>query len=384
MKKMNAELAVPRFTAIMSQEKKSVGITETFIQSVGELVLENGSVISPLEIAYETYGQLNSDKSNAILVCHALSGDAHAAGYHKDSVKPGWWEDYVGPGKAFDTDKYYIISTNVIGGCKGSSGPLSINPKTGKPYSSSFPFVSISDMVNAQKKLIEFLGIEKLYCVAGGSMGGMQVLQWAVGYPGMMKKAICLASAAEHSAQQIAFNEVGRQAIMYDPNWNEGNFEKAPKKGLALARMVGHITYLSDEVMRDKFGRKPPKGNIQSTDFAVGSYLIYQGESFVDRFDANSYIYVTKALDHFSLGRGRELAQNLASVKCEFLVIAYNSDWLYPTYQSREIVKALEVNAIPVTFCEIDFPKGHDSFLIYNKEQHHLIYHFLGKENEVY
>ncbi|HNF27858.1 MAG TPA: alpha/beta fold hydrolase, partial [Leptospiraceae bacterium] len=202
----------------MSQEKKSVGITETFIQSVGELVLENGSVISPLEIAYETYGQLNSDKSNAILVCHALSGDAHAAGYHKDSVKPGWWEDYVGPGKAFDTDKYYIISTNVIGGCKGSSGPLSINPKTGKPYSSSFPFVSISDMVNAQKKLIEFLGIEKLYCVAGGSMGGMQVLQWAVGYPGMMKKAICLASAAEHSAQQIAFNEVGRQAIMYDPN----------------------------------------------------------------------------------------------------------------------------------------------------------------------
>jgi len=357
--------------------KASVGIVETKIATLGELVLESGAVI-PLEIAYETYGELNSNKDNAILICHALSGDAHAAGYHVNAQKPGWWEDYIGPKKAFDTERYFIISSNVIGGCKGSSGPLTINPKTGKPYHSSFPFVSIADMVNAQKKLLDYLEIPRLHCVAGGSMGGMQALQWTVSYPNFMKKCIVLASTAEHSAQQIAFNEVGRQAIMSDPNWKDGDYgDNPPKKGLALARMVGHITYLSDESMREKFGRNPPRGNIKNSEFAVGSYLVYQGESFVDRFDANSYIYVTKALDHFSLGRGQELSKNLSVVECEFLIIAYSSDWLYPPYQSREIVKALEVNAIPVSFCEINFSKGHDSFLIYNPEQEHLIYHFL-------
>lgn len=357
--------------------KASLGTVETQIAILGDFTLESGSII-PLEIAYETYGQLNPNSDNAILVCHALSGDAHAAGFHLKEERPGWWNEYIGPGKAFDTDKYFVISSNVVGGCKGSSGPLTINPKTAKPYNSSFPFVSIGDMVNAQKKLVEYLGIQKLFCVAGGSMGGMQALQWTVAYPDSMSKCIILASTAEHSAQQIAFNEVGRQAIMSDPNWNDGDYGiHPPKKGLALARMVGHITYLSDESMRDKFGRNPPRGNIKNSEFAVGSYLVYQGESFVDRFDANSYIYVTKALDHFSLGKGKELAKNLSGVKCDFLVIAYNSDWLYPPYQSREIAKALEVNAIPVSFCEINFSKGHDSFLIYNHEQEHLIHHFL-------
>jgi homoserine O-acetyltransferase/O-succinyltransferase len=357
----------------------SIGIVQTKIATLGEITLENGSVIPNLEIAYETYGSLNSERTNAILVCHALSGDAHAAGFHEENSKPGWWNEYIGSEKAFDTNQYFVISSNVIGGCMGSSGPLSINPKTNKPYYSSFPFVSIGDMVQAQKKLIDYLGILELYCVAGGSMGGMQVLEWAVTYPNIVKKCIVLASSSEHSAQQIAFNEVGRQAILSDSNWRDGFYDgnDPPKKGLALARMVGHITYLSDESMREKFGRKPPRGNIQNTDFAVGSYLVYQGESFVDRFDANSYIYVTKALDHYSLGRGRELAKNLANVQSEFLVIAYNSDWLYPPYQSLEIVKALEVNAIPVSYCEINFSKGHDSFLIFNEEQHHLIYHFL-------
>jgi homoserine O-acetyltransferase/O-succinyltransferase len=362
----------------MKNFENSVGLVETKIQLLGELILENGSTLSPLEIAYETYGELSANKDNAILICHALSGDAHAAGFLPNTEKPGWWEDYIGPGKSFDTNKYFVISSNVIGGCKGSSGPTSINPKTGKPFGSSFPFVSITDMVNAQKKLIESLGIEKLFCVAGGSMGGMQALQWSVSFPEHFIKCIVIASTSEHSAQQISFNEVGRQAILSDPNWNNGEYgDNPPKKGLALARMVGHITYLSDESMREKFGRQPPKGNIKTTDFAVGSYLLYQGETFVDRFDANSYIYVTKALDHFSLGKGRILSENLSGVKAEFLIIAYSSDWLYPPYQSREIAKALEVNATPVTFCEINFSKGHDSFLIYNQEQSNSIKHFL-------
>ena len=362
----------------MSTRSGSIGSVETKLVTIDNLILEGGFELSPLEIAYETYGTLSENKDNAILVCHALSGDAHAAGVHEKTNKNGWWDEYIGPGKPLDTNKYYIISSNVIGGCMGSSGPKSINPKTGKAYQSGFPFVSISDMVNAQKKLIEYLGITKLFCVTGGSMGGMQALQWSVSYPDLLEKCIILATTSEHSALQISFNEVGRQAIQTDPNWNNGEYgENNPKIGLALARMLGHITYLSDESMREKFGRKPPRGNIKNTDFAVGSYLLYQGENFVDRFDANSYIYVTKALDHFSLGRGKELTIALSSVKAEFLVIAFTSDWLYPPYQSREIVRSLEVNMVPVTFCEINFSKGHDSFLIYNQEQAHLIHHFL-------
>ncbi|MCB1189056.1 MAG: homoserine O-acetyltransferase [Leptospiraceae bacterium] len=356
----------------------SVGIVETKIAKFDKIQLENGPEISPLEVAYETYGELSKEKDNAILICHALSGDAHAAGFHKNEKRPGWWDAYIGPGKAFDTNRYFVIGTNVLGGCRGTTGPTSINVKTGKPYGASFPFVSIMDMVNAQYMLVKSFGIEKLFCVAGGSMGGMQAVQWTVSYPDFVKNCISIATTSEHSAQQIAFNEVSRQAIIADPNWNNGEYgETPPKKGLALARMIGHVTYLSDEVMREKFGRKPPKGNIKTTDFAVGSYLIYQGESFVDRFDANSYIYVTKALDHFSLGRGKELSKNLSVVKASFLVIAYSSDWLYPSYQSREIARSLEANALPVTFCEIKYSKGHDSFLLPNTEQAHLIHYFL-------
>ncbi len=360
-------------------DPKSVGIIETKIAKFDSLALDNGETIEPLEIAYETYGTLSSNKDNAILVCHALSGDAHAAGYHEGEKKPGWWDFYIGPDKAFDTNKYFVISTNVIGGCKGSSGPLSINGKTGKPFKSSFPFVSIHDMVRAEERLVSSFGIERLFAVAGGSMGGMQALEWSVAYPDKVLNCIVMASTSEHSAQQIAFNEVGRQAILSDPFWNDGDYseDSKPSKGLALARMMGHITYLSDAMMREKFGRKPPKGNIKSTDFAVGSYLIYQGESFVDRFDANSYIYVTKALDHYSLGLGKELTKALSNVRARYLVIAYTSDWLYPPYQSEEIVKALEVNAIPVTFLELNNPAGHDSFLLPSEEQASVLQDFL-------
>lgn len=350
----------------------------TVVVNLGSLLLQGGETISPLEIAYETYGTLNPRKDNAILVCHALSGDAHAAGVHPKTEKKGWWYEYIGRGKAFDTEKYFVISSNVIGGCMGSSGPKSMNPLTGQPYQSTFPFVSIADMVNAQKKLIEYLGIEKLFCVAGGSMGGMQALQWSVSYPDSMEKCIIIASTAQHSAQQIAFNEVGRMAIQKDPNWNNGMYgDNIPRNGLALARMYSHITYLSDDIMRERFGRNPPKGSISNTDFHVGSFLIRQGESFVDRFDANSYIYVTKALDHYSLGSDKELTQNLAGVKAEFLVIAFSSDWLYPPSQSREIVKSLEVNFAPVTFCEINSSKGHDSFLVKDDHQSDVIRNFL-------
>jgi homoserine O-acetyltransferase len=362
------------------QDPGSVGFVETQKVVLENLSLENGEVLQPLEIAFETYGELNPDKSNAILVCHALSGDAHAAGFHPGDKRAGWWDFYIGPGKALDTQKYFVISSNVIGGCMGSSGPLSLNPKTGLPFKSTFPFVSIADMVKAQKKLIDHLGIQKLYAVCGGSMGGMQALQWAVSYPEALENCIVMASTSEHSAQQIAFNEVGRQAIMADPNWNNGDYSEnnKPGKGLSIARMVGHVTYLSDQLMRQKFGRKPPKGNIKNTDFAVGSYLIYQGESFVDRFDANSYIYVTKALDHFSLGTGPELTQSLSLAKARFLILAYSSDWLYPPYQSREIVKSLEVNCIPVAYCELETKAGHDSFLLPSEDQNKVLKGFLN------
>lgn len=377
---------MPTPEKLESTDPQSVGIVETKVLSFDSLTLDNGETIVPLEIAYETYGELSPKKDNAILVCHALSGDAHAAGFHPGDKKPGYWDYYIGPGKAFDTNHYFVISSNVIGGCKGSSGPLSTNPKTGLPYKSAFPFVSIADMVNAQEKLVSHFGIQQLFAVVGGSMGGMQALQWSVAHPERLRNCIVMASTSEHSAQQIAFNEVGRQAILSDPNWNNGVYENhnRPSKGLALARMVGHITYLSDEMMREKFGRNPPKGNIQSADFAVGSYLIHQGESFVDRFDANSYIYVTKALDHYSLGTGKELTKALAAVKCRFLVVAYTSDWLYPPYQSEEIVKSLEVNAIPVSFVELNNPAGHDSFLLPSLEQDSILRDFLSSTDEGY
>ncbi len=347
-----------------------------------EFLLESGIILKDLKIAYETYGELNPDKDNAVLVCHALSGDAHAAGFKRGEKKPGWWDDMIGPGKAFDTDKFFVICSNVIGGCRGSSGPNSVNPATGKPYGLSFPLVSIRDMVRAQKQLMDFLGIQRLVAVSGGSMGGMQALQWSVEYPDMVASCIPIATTYKHSAQQIAFDEVGRQAIMADPAWNGGDYyeKNHPSSGLAVARMIGHITYMSDSSMENKFGRvlkKEKLGYEFATEFEVEGYLRYRGDSFVKRFDANSYLYITKAMDYFDMQKDRSLSFVFKNVKARFLVIAFSSDWLYPPYQSKEVVRALKMNGVDVTYCEISSDYGHDAFLLEFKEETKLIGHFI-------
>ncbi len=349
-----------------------------------KFILESGVKLPELKIAYETYGELNKEKTNAVLICHALSGDAHASGYHSEAKKPGWWDPMIGPGKAFDTDKYFVICSNVIGGCKGSSGPNSINPDTGKPYGLSFPIVSIRDMANAQKKLIDFFGIEKLLSICGGSMGGMQALQMTLDYSENVISCIPIATAHKHSAQQIAFDEVGRQAIMADPAWNGGDYYNSehPVRGLAVARMVGHVTYMSDESMNQKFGRmlkKKKLGYEFSTEFEVEGYLRYRGDNFVKRFDANSYLYMTKAMDYFDLQKDKKLAHVFKDLKARFLVIAFSSDWLYPPSQSKDIVRALKMNGIDVTYCEISSNHGHDAFLLEFDEETKLIKHFLQK-----
>jgi len=347
-----------------------------------KFVLESGIELKGLKLAYEAYGELNSKKTNAVLVCHALSGDAHAAGYHPGEKKPGWWDEMIGPGKAFDTDKYYVICSNVVGGCKGSSGPNSIDPSTGKPYGLSFPIVSIKDMVDAQKELVEHLGIEKLLAVCGGSMGGLQALQWAVSYPEMTFSCMPIATTYKHSAQQIAFDEVGRQAIMSDPAWNGGDYyeKEHPSAGLAVARMIGHITYMSNDSMEKKFGRmlkKEKLGYEFSTEFEIEGYLRYRSDSFVKRFDANSYLYLTKAMDYFDIQKNNSLQQTFKEVKTRFLIIAFSSDWLYPPFQSKEISKALKMNGINVTYCEISSEYGHDAFLLEFEEETKLVKHFL-------
>ena len=349
------------------------------------LSLDCGEALAPVEVAYETYGTLNASKSNAILILHALSGDAHAAGVSHETGKPGWWDSMIGPGKGFDTDKYFIVCSNVLGGCRGTTGPSSINPATGCPYALSFPGITIRDMVRLQKMLIDHLGVERLLAVTGGSMGGMQTLEWAVSYPEMVAATIPIATTARHSAQQIAFNEVGRQAIMADPDWSEGNYygKKPPARGLAVARMVGHITYMSDESMREKFGRRLRDrlayGFDFSIDFEVESYLRHRGNQFVDRFDANSYLYITKAMDYFDLSNG---AQSLGSVlertKARFLVISFTSDWLYPSYQSLEIVNALRSRNRDVAYCELPSNYGHDAFLVEVGEQTEIVRGFLA------
>ncbi|MDD5238525.1 MAG: homoserine O-acetyltransferase [Candidatus Omnitrophica bacterium] len=365
-------------------EKGILNIIETKFFTFDELPLESGEKFGPVSLAYETYGELNQEKSNAILILHALSGDAHAAGFHKGEKNAGWWDDMIGPGKAFDTDKYFIICSNVLGGCKGSSGPSSINPKTAKPYALDFPIISIGDMVNCQKRLIDYLGIEKLLAVVGGSMGGMQVLAWLVTYPDRIRSAIPIATTARHSPQQIAFNEVGRQAIMADPHWKSGNYYPGPvpAKGLAVARMIGHITYMSDASMAEKFGRqkKGVVGAVKfSADFEVEGYLHYRGDNFVKRFDANSYLYITEAIDNFDAAKGSSLQEVLQGTKVKVLVIAFKSDWLYPAYQSKEIVRACKLAGVETTYCEVNSTYGHDAFLLEVKEETHLIKHFLKK-----
>jgi len=336
-------------------------------------------------LAYESYGELNQDKSNAILIHHAFSGDAHVAGYHsKEDKYPGWWDEMVGPGKPFDTDKYFIICSNVLGGCQGSTGPGSEDPETGRPYGMNFPVVTIGDMVKAQEKLISHLGIEKLFAVAGGSMGGMQALQWTIQYPDRVKHALVLASTTRLTAQGIAFNAVGRNAIMSDSNWNGGDYyqKDIPRQGLSIARMVGHITYLSDESMRMKFGRKlqtKEDFSLEHSDqFAVESYLEYQGNKFVDRFDANSYIYISKAMDYFDLESPHgALHLTFASSQAKYLIISYSSDWLFPTYQSKEMVYALMKAQNEVSFIDLDSPYGHDAFLLESERQGKIIRSYL-------
>lgn len=368
----------------MSEE--SVGIVKTeYLQIDEPIELDCGKSLENVTVAYETYGELNKDKSNAILVCHALTGDAHAAGWHEGASKPGWWEIVIGPGKALDTEKYFIICSNVLGGCKGTTGPSSINPDTGKEYGIDFPVITIKDMVEVQKKLIEYFKIDQLYAIIGGSMGGMQVLQWMVTYPGMMKKAVPMATAAMSSPQQIAFNAVGRQSIFADPDWNAGNYYetgKVPRNGLSIARMIAHITYLSEESMYIKFGRNlQDKDEISydfTTDFQVESYLKYQGESFVKRFDANSYLYITKAVDLFDLSVNNSLVDGFKGIEAKVEVISVDSDWLYPTEQSTEILTALNANDVKASYSEIKSNYGHDAFLLEKGQLNFILSKFLA------
>ena len=349
------------------------------------LKLQCGQLLAPITLRYETYGTLSPDADNAILIEHALSGDAHVAGYYSESdEKPGWWDTMVGPGKTFDTNKYFIVCSNVIGGCSGSAGPGSMNPATGTRYGMDFPFVTIADMVHAQKKLMDHLGIRKWLCVAGGSMGGMQVLRWALLYPDCMESIIPIATTSRISAQSIAFNWVGREAIMSDPEWNGGHYTDQPDRGLAIARMLAHITYLSEESMRRKFGRKLQSAKDYSfdfdKDFSVESYLEHQGMRFVDRFDANAYLYITRAIDYFDVAdkSNGDLAKGLLPIQCKTLVVSFSSDWLFPPEQSREMVRGMLKNGLDVTYCNIKSSYGHDAFLLEDDTLGRLISNFLA------
>ena len=357
-----------------------------YFNYLGKIRLESGAEHGPITIAYETYGELNKDKSNVILIAHAFSGDAHAAGYHAGDTVPGWWDKMIGPGLAFDTNKYFVICSNVLGGCGGSTGPSSNNPQTGKPFGITFPIITIADMVEAQKLLLDSLGVEKIFCVAGGSMGGMQVLQWVASYPEKVLNAIPIATTLKHSPQNIAFDEVGRQSVMADPEWRGGNYydSTGPERGLAVARMLGHITYMSQQSMEKKFSRRLKNDNYTfsfKVDFEVENYLRYRGDSFIKRFDPNSYLYITKAMDYFDVSNGTLFKKgNVLDTK--FLVIAFKSDWLYPPAESEEIVRTLKRNSVQATYCEVSSNWGHDAFLIEFDEQTHLIKHFLSGKDE--
>jgi len=376
---MSIDDAVPISQASRLGGPQSVGLVETrfltFARPPDEMELECGRKLGPVTLAYETYGRLAPERDNAVLILHALSGDAHAAGWHSpDDRKPGWWDLYIGPGKAIDTTRYFVVCSNIIGGCKGSTGPSSIDPATGKPYGLSFPMVTIGDMVRAQRRLADHLGIGRWLSMTGGSMGGFQVLEWAVRYPERVASAIPVATSARLGAQAIAFDEVGRQAIMADPDWRGGEYYggPAPTAGLAIARMIAHITYLSDEQMHAKFGRRlQDQGRLAydfRTEFQVESYLKYQGDAFVRRFDANSYLYISKATDYFDLPeRYGSLVRAFENVEAEFLVISISSDWLFPTPESKQIVQALKANGLATTFVELDSPYGHDAFFLPNE-----------------
>jgi homoserine O-acetyltransferase len=364
-------------------EKKSF----TFAEPPEDLLLDSGARLGPVTLAYETLGELNKAHSNAVLILHACSGDSHVAGsYKKEDNRPGWWDNMVGPGKPVDTNRYFVICSNILGSCMGSTGPSSVNPKTGRPYGPDFPMVTIRDMVRAQRHLIDHLGIQKIMALIGGSVGGMQVLRWCTEYPEMVVSALPIATTTRHSPQAIAFNEVARQAIMADPDWRQGHYYDGagPGHGLAVARMIGHVTYLSDASMRSKFGRRLQNRSALSfdfgADFQVESYLRHQGLKFVDRFDANSLLYITKAADYFDLeAEGHNELVNRALEHIRFLVLSFSSDWLYPTYQSRALVSALKKNGCDVSFCEIEAQWGHDAFLMANERLEGMIGKFLER-----
>ncbi len=372
----------------------SVGIVQTQFATLFEapnlLTLESGVKLGPVKVAYESYGELTPEKDNAIFVCHALTGDAHVAGKHSvDSRKSGWWDGLVGPGKALDTTKYFVVCANVLGGCQGTTGPSCINPETGQPYGLKFPFITVGDIVDVHVALVKHLGISRLLGLIGGSLGGMQVLDWISRYPEMAHAAICLATAAKLSAQGIAFNAVGRRAITTDPQFQHGDYygtdaskygEAGPRAGLALARMIAHITYLSEASIERKFGRDLQHSDhlaydLQSeTEFKIESYLHYQGKRFIERFDANSYLYLTRAMDYFDLAqRPGSLREALGQTDARFLITSYNSDWLFPSSQSREIVSALLETHRHVTYLELESVFGHDSFLLEIKQLEELV-----------
>ncbi len=352
----------------------SVGlVTPQTLRFDQPLELECGRTLEGYELVYETYGELNADKSNAVLICHALSGDHHAAGYHSmEERKPGWWESAIGPGKPIDTNRFHVVSLNNLGGCKGSSGPNTTNPTTGKPWGPDFPIVTVRDWVTSQARLADELGIQQWAAVIGGSLGGMQVLQWAIDHPARLRHAVVIASAPNLTAQNIAFNEVVRQALRSDPEFHDGHYYEhgvVPGTGLKIARMLGHITYLSDDAMRAKFGRELREGRINfgfDVEFQVESYLRYQGESFVERFDANTYLLMTKALDYFdpAAEHGHDLSRALAEVQAKFMVVSFTSDWRFSPGRSREIVKALLDGDKTVSYIEVEANHGHDAFLI--------------------
>ena len=386
---------------IVPPEPGEVGLVEPhdFVHAQ-PFTFESGQVLPGFTLRYETYGRLNAARDNTVVICHALSGDHHCAGIHAlTDAKPGWWNNFIGPGKAIDTNHFFVLCANVLGGCQGSSGPSSTDPRTGRPFGLAFPFVTIRDMVHAQKLLCDHLGLVSLAAVIGGSMGGMLVLQWGLEYPAFVRRLIPLATTARESAQAIAFNEVGRQAIMQDPEWNHGDYPKGggPRVGLAVARMMAHITYLSDESMDQKFGRRrtkrltpatsglPPAGaNAPAAytfdvQFEVESYLRHQGESFINRFDANSYLYITRALDHFDLTAAHgSLEQAFAAVEAGTLSVAFTSDWLFPSAQNREIVLALLRAGKRASYAELAINLGHDSFLLESEDLYTLVRSFLG------
>jgi len=356
----------PQYGTVGIVQRQSVHIHEA-------LNLRSGAVLDGFTIAYETYGTLNHDRSNTIMIFHALSGDAHVAGYYTDdpAERPGWWDEAVGPGKMFDTDRFFVICSNVLGGCRGSTGPSSLSPD-GRPYALNFPVLTVADMVEAQRYLLDYLGIDRLFAAAGGSMGAMQALQWSVQYPHRVENVLFIASTARSSAQNIAFNEIGRQAIYADPRWNHGDYydKEEPTSGLAIARMIGHITYMSEHSLENRFGRKlqdhhslPYRFDVP--EFQVESYLRYQGEKFVTRFDANTYLYITKALDYFNIADGySSMPEALAQSQAQFLVISFSSDWLYTPHQSQELVDALTAAGKEVEYHHVNAALGHDSFLV--------------------